>query len=141
MQNQFPQSHHEFWSKLEDGKYTYDENTGLFSPSIPDSIKQLNGKVVELSGFVLPSDSAQFSKHFLLSMRTPLCFFHMPGGPESLIEVFSKEPVEWIDDIAVIKGTFTLTSNPEQGIFYQIKDAEYIKTEKVDWEKYEGTGQ
>ncbi|MBS0263932.1 MAG: hypothetical protein JSS02_18480, partial [Planctomycetes bacterium] len=39
------------------------------------------------------------------------------------------------DDIIVIKGTFTLTSQPEKGIFYQIKNAQYLKTEKADWKK------
>jgi hypothetical protein len=54
---------------------------------------------------------------------TPVCFFHPPGAPNEVIEVYSNTPIAITDKIVTVTGRFTLISDPEKGLFFRLSNA------------------
>ena len=74
----------------------------------------------------MPLDQAEGQKHFLLSALPPSCPFCFPAGPDQLIEIFSKSPVNYSYDPVKIEGTLTLLEKDSMGMMYRIADAHQI---------------
>jgi hypothetical protein len=131
-QNALPMSHDTTWGTLLKAKITYSSTAPHIRAAIPADIKSLNGQTLTLSGFVLPMDSQEKTTHFLLSKRTPTCPFCPPGEPNEVVEVYSKQAIPYNDQLLTMRGTFTLTNNTEQGIFFVLKNAQPVKP-KASW--------
>lgn len=122
-QENLPKSHDEMWKSFGACKVHYDTKKFTYSISYTPEIRALAGKQITLSGFMLPLESTEKFTHFLLSKRTPTCPFCPPGEPNEIVEVFSKKPVKWDEGIVIVTGSLNFTSNPELGVFFQMKDA------------------
>jgi hypothetical protein len=125
-QSKLPRSDDPFWSDLAACKVSYDNKTGLYAISLTAKIKALNGKVAKAKGFILPVDGIDETKHFLLTLHTPVCFYCPPGEPNEVIEVVAKRPIPWNDALVTIKGRFELVNDGEAGLFFRMIDAEKI---------------
>lgn len=104
--------------KLEDGEVKVD---------FPEMILEQNGEVVRVSGFMMPMDSSLKQKHFLLTSSPPHCFFHIPGGPAGVIEVFSDDGIESSWGPVVVEGTFELVMAPQMGVIYKLQQAQVVE--------------
>jgi hypothetical protein len=64
------------------------------------------------------------SDHFMLS-STPLnaCFFCGVGGPETALEVFSKDAVRYTDKPVELRGRLELNATDPARLIYLLKDA------------------
>lgn len=122
-QDALPKAKDALWDTLYKTKVKVDEKTGTYSATFPDDVKKLNGKTVKISGFMLPLENTEKFKHFLLSKRTPTCFFCPPGAPNEIIEVYASKPTEWIEDLVTYEGKFELMENKEMGVFFKISNA------------------
>lgn len=93
----------------------------------PAELQKLNGTTVRLAGFMLPLDSSAKQRHFLLSANPPACFFHPPGGPTSVAEVFvAKGGIEASYDAVVVEGRLELIGNSPGGIVFKLNDAKLV---------------
>lgn len=126
-QGQLPQSNDPLWTKLATAKTYFNEKTGYYSINITPEVKSMDGADTALSGFILPLDGSDETRHFLLSKRTPVCLYCPPGEPNEVVEVRSKRPVAWIDDQVTVKGRFKLVNDGEKAIFFALNDAELVK--------------
>ena len=70
------------------------------------------GQAVTASGWVLPLDGSDQTKHFLLTRRTPVCMFCPPGEPNEVAEVISPTPITWTDKLVTVSGLSQITSMP-----------------------------
>jgi len=61
--------------------------------------------------------------HFVLSAMPATCSFCMPGGPETLVEVKTKQPVKYTFDAVIVKGKLSVLKEDPTGVFYRITDA------------------
>ena len=104
--------------KLEDGEVKVD---------FPEMLLEQNGEVVRVSGFMMPMDSSLKQKHFLLTSSPPHCFFHIPGGPAGVIEVFSDDGIESSWGPVVVEGTFELVMAPQMGVIYKLQQAQVVE--------------
>lgn len=109
------------WSTL--GKVESREAGGIPRPTFSPEVKSLHGTRVKLVGFMLPLESAEKQNHFLLSANPPTCFFCMPGGPESIVEVRSTEAVAVSFDPLLLDGTLELLEQDDMGLFYRLSAA------------------
>ena len=123
VQDALPKAKDTLWATLGKAKITLDENKGTYNATLTDEIKKLDGQKISISGFVVPLEATETFSHFLLSKRTPTCFFCPPGEPNEIIEVFTDKPVPWDDDLVVYEGTFGLTKNADMGIFFKMTGA------------------
>lgn len=122
-QDSLPKSQHPMWQTLGKTKVIVDKKEGYYSAKFPPEVKALSGKPVTINGFMLPLESTEKFKHFLLSKRTPTCPFCPPGEPNEVIDVWTVASIAYSEDLITVKGTFELMNDKEMGLFFKLKQA------------------
>ncbi len=119
------------WETLKEVKYEMKFNNQyqikIQYPVFSNNVKQLKGKELYISGYMIPFDVHQGI--FAIS-RNPYssCFFCGKSGPESVMSVeFKDKPKKYrVDAYATIKGTLFLNDTNPMDFFYILKNAEEI---------------
>ncbi len=124
LQDSLPQSKDKIWAILDKCTVYLNEEEYLYSVEFTPEVKAMEGKKMTVSGFMLPLESTEKFTHFLLSKRTPTCGFCPPGEPTEMIEVFTKEPVTWVEDSVTVTGVMTFSKEPELGVFFQLLESD-----------------
>lgn len=88
-----PKSHVPMWAVLGKTKIDVDEDAGVYLAKFPPEVKALDGKKVTIKGFMLPLESSERFNYFLLSKRTPTCYYCPPGEPNEIVDVNVAFPV------------------------------------------------
>lgn len=110
------------WTKLSRVKLVEDNNKT--APEFDAAVAAMDGKDLEVAGFIMPLEQGEKQKHFLISPYPQTCPFCSPFGPEGLIEVVCKEPIALTFKAITLKGRFGLLRNyDESGLFYRLNDA------------------
>jgi hypothetical protein len=91
--------------------------------SFPASLIQQAGEQVDIVGYMLPLDADTKQKHFLLTSSPPSCFYHIPGGPAGVVEVFSDIGIEASWTPITITGELVLVETSKTGVIYQLEGA------------------
>ncbi len=112
------------WETLKALK-TYEEDD-MLAADFPEPVRELDRRTVRLQGFMMPLDAATRQRHFLLTRSTPSCFYCVPGGPESTVEIVTDEGVEFTFEPMVLEGRFELLEPNEMGIFYRLAGARLV---------------
>jgi hypothetical protein len=86
-------------------------------------VTALDQKQVKVQGFMLPLQPGEKQSHFVLSAMPQTCSFCMPGGPEQLVEVKTKQPVKYTFEPVVLTGKMSVLKDDPTGVFYRITDA------------------
>jgi hypothetical protein len=96
-------------------------------PSYPADVQALNGKMQRIQGFMMPLEPGEKQTHFLLTSVPLTCSFCTPGGPESMVEVFTKSPVKYTLEPLVVDGQFAVLADDQYGLYYRVKDGVIVK--------------
>lgn len=115
------------WSTLTAVKPQMDTKTKRIMPVFSAPILALDRQVVRVQGYMMPLAPGMAQTHFLLSAVPLTCSFCTPGGPESIIEVFSKTPVNYVQQGVVVEGRLDVLPNDPKGVFYRLNNARSIK--------------
>jgi len=126
-QDMLPQSHDPIWNALAHCKVHYSETKHTYSIDYTPQVKAMVGKPITVSGFLMPLDPTETSKHYLLSKRTPTCPYCPPGEPNEIVELFTTKPIKWTENMVRFTGTMKFTTNPDLGLFFQLNDSEMAK--------------
>jgi len=94
-----------------------------YVPQFSAQVAALDKKQVKVQGFMLPLQMGDKQTHFVLTAMPQTCSFCMPGGPESMVEVKSKQPVKYGFDIFVLTGKLEVLKDDPTGVFYRLTDA------------------
>jgi uncharacterized protein len=113
------------WSLLTDIK-TEVKNRRIV-PVYTPAVSALNQKTQRLQGFMVPLGPGEQQRHFLLASVPPTCSFCTPGGPESMVEVRTREPVKYSLNAVVVEGRFHVLQNDPYGLYYRITEAVGVK--------------
>ena len=98
----------------------------VMRPEFGPRVLELDKQEVKLYGFVMPLSTAPKQKHFLLSPLPSHCPYCVYQGPDSLVEVIAKTPVEFNQwEPIVVTGRFELVNDPQ--LFYRLNNAEAVK--------------
>jgi uncharacterized protein len=87
----------------------------------------LNQKPQRIQGFMMPLEPGEKQTHFLLSSVPLTCSFCVPGGPESMVEVKTKNAVRYTMDPVVVEGKFATLNDDPYGLYYRVTDAVAVK--------------
>jgi len=98
-----------------------------FQPQYSAGVAALDAKEVKVQGFMMPLEMGDKQSHFVLSATPQDCAFCMPGGPESLVEVKTKQPVAYGVVPVVLSGKLAVLKNDPTGVFYRLTDAIPVK--------------
>ena len=96
-------------------------------PSYPADVQALNDTPQRIQGFMMPLEPGDKQTHFLLTSVPLTCSFCTPGGPESMVEVFTKSPVKYTMESVVVEGRLAVLADDSYGLYYRIKDAVLVK--------------
>lgn len=113
------------WSLLTAVKTKTDQNKIV--PVFGKEQLALNQKTQRIQGFMMPLEPGEKQTHFLLSSVPLTCAFCVPGGPESMVEVKTKEPVKYSMEPVTVEGKFAVLNDDPYGLFYRITDAVAVK--------------
>jgi hypothetical protein len=117
------------WPKLYDITFVKaTDDLGEFDkPVFSPAVQSLQGKTITLPGYMVPFENGVKGSHFMVSsMPLNACFFCGVGGPESVIEVFSKEPVSFNEKPIEIRGIFRLNEKDPEKMIYILEQAEVV---------------
>ncbi len=113
------------WSVLTDVKTRVEKNRLL--PVFPAPVLALHQKTQRVQGFMMPLEPGEKQKHFLLSSVPLTCSFCTPGGPESMVEVKTKNPVAYSLEAVTVEGNFAVLNDDPYGLYYRITEAVAVK--------------
>ncbi len=100
----------------------------LLVPKFSEDVKTLDGQEIQLRGYIMPLDQAKEQKHFILSANPVAgCYFCVPGGPESMVEVKAKKKVKFGYNPITISGTLELLADDPMGMYYRLTDAQVVE--------------
>lgn len=117
------------WNTLSMVTYqrTFDETFGMDveKPMLNPLIKTLEGKEIEVEGYIIPLTGKVEQSHFMLS-RYPqsMCFFCGKAGPESAAQVFTKDgkKIAFTDKKIKVKGTLRINVTDVTNLLYTLED-------------------
>ncbi|GAB3648873.1 hypothetical protein GCM10028791_13340 [Echinicola sediminis] len=117
------------WKTLTEVNYEIgeDEYGELYLPVFSEKIKKLEGTEVSAEGYIIPFEGMFKPEHIILS-SLPLaeCFFCGSGGPETVMEVMMKDPIEYTSKRVKVKGKLKLNAKDPEKLMYILTDAELI---------------
>ena len=101
---------------------------GKIVPQFSGKILGLDGKQVRVQGFILPMDMGEKQKHFLISAVPPHCPFCLPAGPDAVVEVFARKPIDYSMEPILVTGKLAVLKSDPSGLLYRLSEAESIQT-------------
>jgi len=117
----WPKLYNITFEKAQDALGSFDKP--VFTPAV----KALNGKSITLPGYMVPFESGMKGNHFMFSsMPLNACFFCGVGGPETVVEVYCPNPVNYSEKPIEIKGILKLNSTNPDKMIYVIENAEIL---------------
>lgn len=110
----------------------YDEAYGYEVEKVTVGLiaKTLQGKEIEIEGYIIPLDGKVEQSHFMLSFFPyNMCFFCGKAGPETAMQVFMADDkkVSYSDDKVKLKGTLMINENSVDGLLYTLSNGKLIK--------------
>lgn len=104
------------------------ESNPTMKPEFSDKLMALDGKDVELSGYMIPITSSRKHEKFLLSVLPVLqCMYCGQNGIPPMIEIFMEsESVQFTETPITVKGRLRLNEDYSKGAEIQLHAAELI---------------
>lgn len=104
-------------------KNGYDVETPVFSKNL----KTFQGKKVQLKGYIIPLEELGGQGKFMLSsLPFNLCFFCGAAGPETVVEIESKEKVKFTTRQITMEGVLFLNDKDPDHHMYILKQATLV---------------
>jgi hypothetical protein len=112
-------------------KKEYDEMMG-FKVDVPvfsEDVLALDGKEVTVRGYIIPVEGYKGHKEFVFSaFPYNMCFFCGGAGPETVMEVYAKDEVQFTAEAITIKGKLELNDKDINRLIYSLSDV--VKVEQ-----------
>ena len=110
---------------------TFDEEFGIDveKPSISPIIQAMDGKEIELEGYIIPLTGKIEQSHFMLSKFTQfMCFFCGKAGPETAAQVFTKDgkKIAFTDEKVRVRGILRVNVTDVTSLLYTIENGVVI---------------
>ncbi len=105
-------------------------NTGFGTPKpvFPSMIMDKDGTEITLDGYIYPLEGQKASKHFVLSsLPIAQCFFCGGGGPETVVEIYALEEIDYQEERIKLKGILRVNGYDPMGMLYVLDNAEQIE--------------
>lgn len=96
-------------------------------PKISGAIEKLDGKEIEIEGYMIPLTGQVTQSHFMLSKYPQsTCFFCGKAGPETTMQVFMKDnrKVKITERKVKVKGTLYINPKDASSLLYTLENAQ-----------------
>jgi hypothetical protein len=116
-----------FWQVLAEVHFVDTKDKNGFSiekPQFSKHLKSYNSKRIRLKGYLIPlSESGGHGKFMLSSLPFNVCFFCGAAGPETVIELDTKEPLKFSTKQIEMEGELQLNASDPDHHIYILKSA------------------
>lgn len=93
-------------------------------PIFSEEVKKLEGKEITVRGYIIPVEGYKSHTEFVFSaFPYNMCFFCGGAGPETVMEVYAKKPVEYSAQAVTLKGRLMLNDHDINRLIFSITDA------------------
>ena len=100
-------------------------NYDIEYPIFSEAVKKLNGTKISVEGWMIPLDELRGENYFVLSsLPFANCFFCGGAGPETVMEVFSKDKIDYTEKRIIVTGTLSINADDPLRLMYILNDAE-----------------
>jgi uncharacterized protein len=103
------------------------QNRGKFTPEFDKEVMALNNREVKIQGFMMPLETGEKQRHFLLTITPQTCAFCIPAGPEGMVEIRTKTPIKVTFEPLVLTGKFEVLANDPMGLYYRMPDGKSVR--------------
>lgn len=101
-------------------------NKNVIQVNYPAELKELDGKLVSVTGYMVPLQAKTEQTRFLLTSKLQDCEFCMEGGPTTYIDVLSA-PLRYSSQPFTVSGRLQLLQQDSSGMFFRLNDAKSSK--------------
>ncbi|MCO4292311.1 hypothetical protein NF867_05480 [Solitalea sp. MAHUQ-68] len=114
------------WDIINDLSYKMDK-AGDYTPVFSDRLKGINGKTIDLKGYIVPFKMGAKHKNFAISvLPISQCYFCGQGNIPPMVEVVMKEPIPYTDKIITVKGKVKLNPSDSNHMEILLEEAEQV---------------
>jgi hypothetical protein len=93
-------------------------------PIFSEVVKKLNGTQITLEGWMIPLDELRGENYIVLSsLPFANCFFCGGAGPETVMEVFSEDKIDFTEKRVSVTGTLTINADDPLRLMYILNNA------------------
>ena len=114
-------------------KKEYNEMMG-FKVDVPvfsEAVQELEGQEVTVRGYIIPVEGYKSHKEFIFSAYPyNMCFFCGGAGPETVMEVYASEEIEYTAEPVTLRGTLELNADDINRLIYAIRDARQVEEDQ-----------
>jgi hypothetical protein len=120
------------WKILADVRFSKRLNKDLdmyfLYPSFGQAVRQLSGKEIRISGYMIPADPDN-NIYVLSAQPMSMCFFCGGAGPESVIELQFRDKKQRFktDAVKSVSGKLVLNSEDIEHLNYILKEAVVVQ--------------
>jgi hypothetical protein len=122
------------WKTLSDvsfkEEYNKEYDFKVMVPKFGKSVKDLEGKTIEISGYAIPIEEVGYKDILVLSANPySQCFFCGMAGPESIMDIKPKKKIKGIkmDKKLKVRGVLELNERDLSKLNYVLKNAELVE--------------
>ncbi|MCO6478343.1 MAG: hypothetical protein J5I94_17055 [Phaeodactylibacter sp.] len=111
-------------------KKEYNEMMG-FKVDVPvfsEEVKALEGKEITIKGYIIPVEGYKGHKEFIFSAYPyNMCFFCGGAGPETVMEVYADQAIEYTAEPITIRGKLELNADDINRLIYALRGVEKVE--------------
>ncbi|GGH73821.1 MAG: hypothetical protein EP346_03335 [Bacteroidetes bacterium] len=109
------------WSAFTGTGYELNEDGAFVNPEYTETLKQLDGKMIMLKGYIVPVD-VQLQTYVLSAYPLAQCFFCGNAGPETVVQLYFKNapPRLLTDQYVVLMGRLRLEQVKPGSFFFTL---------------------
>ena len=97
-------------------------------PVFSEQVKALEDKEVTIKGYIIPVEGYKSHKEFIFSAYPyNMCFFCGGAGPETVMEVYADEAIEYTAEPITIRGKLELNAEDINRLIYALHGVERVK--------------
>jgi hypothetical protein len=116
-----------FWQILAEVHFKNEEDPAGYTierPVFSKNLKNYHGKKVTLKGYIIPLEESGGKGKFMLSaLPFNLCYFCGAAGPETVVEVETKESIKFSSKQILMEGILSLNDKDADHHIYILKSA------------------
>ena len=115
------------WERLLAARFVLAPDGASGRAEFMPELARLDGQTVRMAGFMIPLDPEEQQRRFMLSASPPNCYFHLPGGPATIVEVESPNGIDFRDEVLILAGRLRLLTQSDTGVFFKLEQARLAK--------------
>lgn len=119
-----------FWNVLAEVGFEKKKDASGFVIEVPQfsqHLKSYDNKKIQLKGFVIPVDEAGSGKFMFSMLPFNVCYFCGAAGPETVVEVETREKIAFSTQSIVLEGILKLNETDPDRHIYILRGATHVK--------------